>query len=261
LLYVSAKNDERVSRVVIGWLRHCGGGAERDGGAQRRGRRSEWSGGADEDNLVYHLLDRPKYLAPTSIQLGGTAYSGKDLSIRNIEVRNSAPALGTEGLFDANYRTPYTIHFNGGVQRQLRRNLSISADFVMRRGVKFGANDGMYEDINRWNRFAAGYTINATTGQVLEGVNRFRNPVIPACATVLNANTPPALDPRLPSAQCSNNVIAYNQGGILSRYTALQVKLDKRFEHGFLLTAAGSKAGKATSRPWHSIGFADPYTQ
>ncbi len=191
--------------------------------------------GTPTDYRAQELLN---YLGIIRNVLGGTAYSGKDLAIRNIEVRKSAPALGTEGLFDANYRTPYTIHFNGGVQRQLMRNLSVSADFVMRRGVKFGANDGMYEDINRWNRYAAGYTINATTGQVLEGVNRFRNPVIPACATILNASTPAALDPRLPAAQCSNNVIAYNQGGILSRYTALQVKVDRRFEHGFMLTGA-----------------------
>ena len=205
--------------------------------------------GTPVDFRAQELLN---YLGTIRSVLGSTAYSGTDLSIRNIEVRKSAPTAGTEGLFDANYRTPYTIHINGGVQRQLRHNLSVSADFVMRRGVKFGANDGMYEDINRWNRYAANYTINAT-GQVVEGVNRFRNPVIPACATVLNASTPAATDPRLPSAQCSNNVIAYNQGGILSRYTALQVKVDKRFEHGFMLTGAYALARYTTFTGFNSF--------
>lgn len=192
------------------------------------------------------------YLGTIRTVLTATGYNGTDLTYRNIEVRKSAPAAGSEGLFDSNHRTPYTIHINAGVQRELRHNLSISADFVMRRGVKFGANDGMYEDINRWNRFASGYTIPAS-GVVTEGVNRFRNPVIPACATVLNASTPAATDPRLPTSQCSNNSIYYNQSGILSRYSALQVKVDKRFEHGFLLTGAYALARYTTFTGFNSF--------
>lgn len=150
-------------------------------------------------------------------------YNGKDLSIRNIEVRKSAPAAGSEAIFDANHPTPYTIHVNAGVQRQISNNLAISADFVMRRGVKFGANEFMLDDINRWNRFS-GYTLLATGTAIPT-----RNPVIPACTGTQ------ALDPK---AQCSTNSIYYAVPGILSRYTALQVKLDKRFSQGFMLTGA-----------------------
>jgi hypothetical protein len=153
----------------------------------------------------------------------GARYTGEDLSIRNIEVRKQAPSIGAEAIFDANFSTPYTIHLNAGVQRQLMHNLSFSADYVMRRGVKFGAYEGYWEDLNRWNRFS-GYTLTPT-GTALP----VRNPVIPVCTAAQ------AADPR---AQCSLNSIYYGQPGILSRYSALQVKLDKRFSQGFMITGA-----------------------
>ena len=160
-------------------------------------------------------------------------YNGQDLSIRNIEVRKQVPAAGSEAIFDANHRTPYTIHLNAGVQRQILNDLSVSVDFVMRRGVKFGQNEFMFDDINRWNRFS-GYQLIPTTGTA--NPLPFRNPVIPACSAA--AVPPPTLDPNNPKAQCSLGPIFYAVPGILSRYTALQVKVDKRLSHGFLLTGA-----------------------
>jgi hypothetical protein len=159
-------------------------------------------------------------------------YNGQDLSIRNIEVRKQAPAGGTEAIFDANHRTPYTIHVNAGVQRQLMNNLSVSADFVMRRGVKFGQNEFFLDDINRWNRFS-GYSLLASGTAI-----PVRNPIIPACTTTAQANDP--------KAQCSLGPIFYAVPGILSRYSALQVKLDKRFSQGFQLTGAYALARYTT---------------
>ena len=151
-------------------------------------------------------------------------FNGTDLSIRNIDVRKQAPTYLTEAVFDENFRTPYTIHFNAGFQRQIMHNLSVSADFVMRRGVKFGAYEGYMEDIMRWNRFS-GYTLNATTG-----VNApTRNPVLPVCTSAQ------AVDPK---ALCSTNIVYYGSPSILSRYSALQVKVDRRFTNGFMLTGA-----------------------
>jgi len=151
-------------------------------------------------------------------------YSGTDLSIRNIEVRKQVPSIGAEAIFDSAFRTPYTVHFNAGFQREIVRNLSVSADYVMRRGVKFGAYEGYWEDLNRWNRFSS-YSLNPATG-----VNTpVRNPVLPVCTGTAVAD---------PKAQCSLNAIYYGQPGILSRYSALQVKVDKRFSQAFMLTAA-----------------------
>ncbi|MBI1765005.1 MAG: TonB-dependent receptor [Acidobacteria bacterium] len=151
-------------------------------------------------------------------------FNGTDLSIRNIDVRKQAPTYLTEAVFDEHFRTPYTMHFNAGVQRQVMHNLSVSADFVMRRGVKFGAYEGYMEDINRWNRFSS-YSITPATGVAAP----VRNPVLPVCSQAQ------ALDPK---ALCSTNIIYYGNPSILSRYTALQVKVDKRFSQGFMLTAA-----------------------
>jgi hypothetical protein len=151
-------------------------------------------------------------------------FNGTDLSIRNIDVRKQAPTYLTEAVFDEDFVTPYTIHVNAGVQRQLMNNLSISADFVMRRGVKFGAYEGYMVDINRWNRFS-GYTINAASGINIP----VRNPVLPVCTGAQ------AIDPK---ALCSTNIIYYGSPSMLSRYSALQVKLDKRFSQGFMVTGA-----------------------
>jgi Carboxypeptidase regulatory-like domain len=176
------------------------------------------------------------YLSTLKSRLEAGMPNGEDLSIRNIELRKQAPSIGSEAMFDANYRTPYTIHVNAGLQRQITPNLSVSADFVMRRGVKFGANEGMYEDINRWNRYSS-YTIplvsNPPVAGVIPGVVtdnfRVRDPMIPACTTAQSID---------PKAQCSTNSIYYGQPGILSRYTALQIKVDRRFSQGFQFTGA-----------------------
>jgi Carboxypeptidase regulatory-like domain len=164
--------------------------------------------------------------------VANSQYNGQDLSIRNIEVRKQAPAAGSEAIFDATHRTPYMIHVNAGVQRQIMNSLSVSADFVMRRGVKFGQNEFMLDDINRWNRFSGYQLLPTGTANPLP----FRNPVIPACST--SRTPPPNLEPNDPKDQCSLGPIFYAVPGILSRYTALQVKVDKRFSRGFQFTGA-----------------------
>ncbi len=137
-------------------------------------------------------------------------FSGKDLSFRGI---NFTKTVQGPQLLDAIYdidssKFPYTINVNVGVQREIMRNLSVSADFVMRRGVGFGTGysgfDQFYPDRNLWNRFK-GYTVDPASGAATPGVP-----------------------------------------GIFSRYSALQVEVDKRFSHGFQLTGAYSFAKYTT---------------
>jgi hypothetical protein len=180
----------------------------------------------------FTLADMLAYLpAARSILEAETTrrFNGQDLSVRGIEVTKTASGL--DALYNNNFVTPYTIHVNAGVQREIVRNLAVSADYVMRRGVKFGAFEGIFPDLNRWNRFSS-YTLNPTTGVA----TAVRNPLLPACTAAQRSD---------PAAQCSNGPIQYGMPFLLSRYSAFQVKVDKRFSHGFQLSGA-----YALSRYW-----------
>ncbi len=172
---------------------------------------------------VQELLDLIPSLRGV-LAVGVSQFGGQDLAVRNIELtKTAAGPQNLDVLFDENFATPYTIHFNAGIQREVMRNLSVSADFVQRRGVKFGAYEFMFVDLNRWNRFS-GYTL-LPSGTAIP----IRNPVIPACTPAQRND---------PAAQCSNGPILYAMPGILSRYSALQIKVDKRFDHGFQMTGS-----------------------
>src|SRR5262249_41582883 len=169
-------------------------------------------------------------LALFTSQLAAAApFKGTDLSIRGINVTKT---VAGGQLLDAVYdndsaRFPYTIHLDLGVQREIKQNLAVSADFVMRRGVGFGAFELFFPDLNRWNRFS-NYSLVPASGAV-NPQSLVRNPVIPACTGSQGAD---------PNAQCSQGPIQYGLPGTLSRYTALQIKVDKRFSQGYQLSGA-----------------------
>jgi hypothetical protein len=165
----------------------------------------------------------------TSQLTASSPFNGTDLSVRGINVTKT---VAGGQLLDAVYdddsaRFPYTFHLDLGVQREIKHNLAVSADFVMRRGVGFGAFELFFPDLNRWNRFS-NYALIPTTGAV-NPLSLVRNPVIPACTGSQSAS---------PTAQCSVGPIQYGLPGILSRYTALQVKVDKRLSESYQLSGA-----------------------
>jgi hypothetical protein len=174
-------------------------------------------------------------------------FNGKDLTYRGVNFTKTVQGpQGLDAIYDLDSsKFPYTINVNVGVQREIMRNLSVTVDFVMRRGVGFGTGysgfDQFYPDRNLWNKFS-GYTLNATTGVAIPGA---RTPVIPACTAAQNALlfTNPS---GYAAANCSLGPINYELPGILSRYSALQVKVDKRFSQGFQLTGAYSLAKYTT---------------
>ncbi len=195
----------------------------------------------------------------TGLLQAGLPFKGTDLSVKGVELFKTIQ--GSQGL-DAIYnsdssKAPYTIQVDVGVQREVKRNLSVSADYVLRRGVGFGAGvsgfDQFFPDINRWNRFS-GYTVSGTSGVATPGA---RNPIIPACtaAQSLLARTNPTA---FAAAQCSLGPIQYGLPGILSMYQALNIKVDKRFSHGFQIGGA-----YALSRYWTlvSISSLDDFHQ
>jgi hypothetical protein len=145
---------------------------------------------------------------------------GKDLSIRNIEVYKT----GSE-LFDHDTRTPYTFHVTAGVQRELARNMLVSADFVMRRAVAFGGPHSLFEvDNNRFNRRRV-VSVDQNTGVV----TNVRQPVIPEC-TAAQRNDP--------KAQCSLGSIGVYRSAANFRYTGLLVRADKRFSQRFQFSSS-----------------------
>src|SRR5262245_7846213 len=180
----------------------------------------------------FTLADMLAYLHAASAQLTAdiiSRFNGQDLSVRGVELTKTV--RGTDAS-DAIYNTdssvtPYTFHVNAGVQREIARSLAVSVDYVMRREVHFGAFEGFFPDLNRWNDFAPGYTLGAN-GAVNQA-SLVRTPVIPACVGAQS---------RDPKAQCSLGPIQYGLPGILSRYSALQVKVDKRLSNSFQFTGA-----------------------
>jgi len=176
--------------------------------------------------------DMVAYMPAASAQMAQIVakYNGKDLSIRNIEVLKQTAAGSTNWIFDANYKTPYSIQFNVGISREIVRNLGLSVDYIMIRSVHFGANDVFTMDINRFNRFTD-YTIDPNTGAA--NPNAFRNPVLPTCTPAQSQD---------PKAVCSNGPITYAFAMQAGRYNSLQFRLERRFAAGLQFTGTYARS-------------------
>ena len=125
-----------------------------------------------------------------------------DLSIRNINISKQ----GTD-IYPYRYGPGYSRHITLGVQREVRKDLVVTADFVYRHAFRedLGALD--------YNRFF-----------------RVAGPVIPRCTS-----TAQAADPR---ANCSTGSIGIRTSAGRSVYRALLLKIDKRFSNRFQFLAS-----------------------
>lgn len=123
-------------------------------------------------------------------QLSG---SGTDLGVRVINVSKTG-----SDLIPAYYPAPYSTHVNFGIQRELARDLVVTADIVSRQFVnqEIGSLD--------WNRFF-----------------RPQGPIIPRCASAAQANDP--------AANCSLGQITVRTPAGRTNYKGLLVRVDKRF--------------------------------
>jgi hypothetical protein len=151
--------------------------------------------------------------------------NGTDLSRRGVETLKTTGESGFGTVFDPDTATPYSMNVSFGVQRELAQNLSVTADFVMRRSVKFGGLHSLFFiDRNRYNR-ARITAVDPVTGR---GDSR-PNPIVPLCTGTQ------ALDPK---AICSNGTIAVSHAGANFRYTGLHVKVDRRFSNRYLFVGS-----------------------
>ncbi len=159
--------------------------------------------------------------------------NGTDLSVRGIEVIKQG-----DQIVDPDSTTAYGIHVNAGVQRELRYDLVLTADYIMRRYVHVGALQGIFTiDRNRFNRPRV-TGVDPNTGVV----SFVRNPIIPLC----NAAQAIALDPK---DYCSTGPINIFSSGANFRYQGLHLKLEKRYSSKLQFTL-----GYAFSR---NTGFID----
>ena len=148
----------------------------------------------------------PGLRAATLAQLG----NGTDLSVRGVELFKTTGIKDFGGIFSPDTVSPYAINVSAGIQRELASNLVVSADFVMRRSLKFGGlHDTMIVDQNHFDAVGG--------------------PVIPKCVGAQAAD---------PKALCSTGPIAVSHSAANYRYTGLHIKVDKRFSSRYLFVAS-----------------------
>jgi hypothetical protein len=173
---------------------------------------------------VFNLIN-PALGAALDFQTIPTKFTGQNfldaISAQNQVILGQLQALGAAGvtgieffktgtdLLDPGNVSPYTIHYNIGVQRQLPSNMTLQADFVARQARHTPI---VNPDYNLFNRAAA------------NGGPRIRR-----CTSAEAIN---------PAVVCSNGPISFIQSGNRSLYKALLVKLDKRFSNRFQFTGS-----------------------
>ncbi len=133
----------------------------------------------------------------------------RDFTFRNLNLDKSG-----QNLSDPFYETPYALHFNLGVQRELARNLVLTADFA-------------------WRRFLH----NFIPGVDYNRFNSAQGPVIPRCSPAQRNDV---------TAVCSAGPITFDNSIGIAQYKGLLMRLEKRFSGGtqFLASyALGSYTG------------------
>ncbi|HEV8145579.1 MAG TPA: hypothetical protein VGP79_04330, partial [Bryobacteraceae bacterium] len=139
-----------------------------------------------------------------AITAAATKVGNTDLSVRNIDITKAG-----DSIYPRDYPTLQAIHFNFGMQRELRRDLVLQVDYARR--VFNHVSDQF--DFNRFNRI----------------INGVRQPVIRQCA---------AAERNTPGVECSNGAISLWHTGLHTTYNAMLVKLDKRFSKRYQATVS-----------------------
>lgn len=169
----------------------------------------------------------PAPLQPVSLSSEPTIFTGFELERfygafakgAEAELNSGYPGQNIDlfksalGLIPKNFRLPYSEHASVGVQRELRSDLVLSADFVFRQYMHQLIND---VDLNHYNS--------------VQGA------VIPKCG--------PGQSLAIPPVECSIGPIETEISGGRSHYKGLLMKLDKRFSHRTTATVAYAYASE-----------------
>jgi hypothetical protein len=147
----------------------------------------------------------PVFAAGAQKELGPPGNT--DLSVRNVQLFKTG-----QGLIPQNFRLPYSEHASIGIQREVRPDLVVSADFVFRQ-----------------------YLHQLIAGTDLNHFYSAAGPVIPKCQPGQALNT---------AVECSTGVIEADIDGARSHYKGLLLKADKRFSHRTTATLAYAYASQ-----------------
>ncbi len=128
--------------------------------------------------------------------------NNRDFSVTNIEVDKQGFVVARD------LPSPSAVHINLGVQREIARDLVISADFVVRKFSNIGTPPGLI-DVNHFS---------STRGSVL-----------PICSDTQSSD---------PQALCSLGPISLTSGIGSATYHGLLVRAEKRFSRGLQFLAS-----------------------
>jgi hypothetical protein len=128
--------------------------------------------------------------------------NNRDFSVTNIEADKQGFVVARD------LPSVSAIHASLGVQREVARDLVISADFVVRKFSRIGAPPGLIDA----NHFSSA-----------------RGPVLPICSDTQSAD---------PHALCSLGPISMTSGIGSATYHGLLVRAEKRFSHGLQFLAS-----------------------
>jgi len=133
--------------------------------------------------------------------------AGPDPSVQAIELTKQLPSqLGS--LSPADVPTPSALHASVSVQREVVRNLVLSADFAYRHFIHLGLGAG---------------------GIDLNHFNSTRGPVISICSATQRSD---------PHAICSTGPINVQESAARATYKGVLLKADKRISRGFEVLAS-----------------------
>lgn len=154
-------------------------------------------------NYRTFLLQLPALRAQQEAKYPGTGTTPQIL------LSKQANALGA--LYPRDFPTTRARHFNIGVQHELTADMAVQADLVYRK-MLHGTPGGFFGASVDFNRF-----------------NAINGPVIPRCSAAQGND---------PNAQCSSGPINFWWPGAEAEYTALLLKVDKRFSKRYQFAAS-----------------------
>ena len=128
--------------------------------------------------------------------------NNRDFSVTNIEVDKQGSVIASD------LPSPSAVHVSLGIQREVVRDLVVSADFVVRQFTHIGAPPGFIDA----NHFSS-----------------VHGPVLPVCSDAQQ---------RDPSALCSLGPISFTSGIGGATYRGLLVRADKRWSRGWQFLAS-----------------------